>query len=199
MIRCDYNLAKKHFQAQSVKSKGLRTSPTLSPDGLLASFYLIGFSHGRHSILQSKSATACQDLIASWPGFRSRHGIGAPGSRYRVAGCLGAASFDGHGTPVLRHGDCPLCSDCTDSLSAAGLESWAIDTCPCDDHGVYCHTEDVGAAAPPTLSSASNPSGSKVPLLAKRVTVAILAQGTSWAVAVTQAFLLPGSIPGMHI
>ena len=67
------------------------------------------------------------------------------------------------------------------------------------DHGVYCHTEDVGAAAPPTLSSASNPSGSKVPLLAKRVTVAILAQGTSWAVAVTQAFLLPGSIPGMHI
>ena len=57
------------------------------------------------------------------------------------------------------------------------------------DHGVYCHTEDVGAAAPPTLSSASNPSGSKVPLLAKRVTVAILAQGTSWAVAVTQAFL----------
>ena len=64
------------------------------------------------------------------------------------------------------------------------------------DHGVYCHTEDVGAAAPPTLSSASNPSGSKVPLLAKRVTVAILAQGTSWAVAVTQAFFVRGSMPG---
>ena len=30
--------------------------------------------------------------------------------------------------------------------------------------------------------------------LAASVTVAILAQGTSWAVAVTQAFLLPGSI-----
>ena len=30
--------------------------------------------------------------------------------------------------------------------------------------------------------------------LASIVTVAILAQGTSWAVAVTQAFLLPGSI-----
>jgi hypothetical protein len=29
-------------------------------------------------------------------------------------------------------------------------------------------------------------------------TVAILAQGTSWAVAVTQAFLLPGSILGMR-
>jgi hypothetical protein len=27
-----------------------------------------------------------------------------------------------------------------------------------------------------------------------RVTVAILAQGTSWAVAVTQAFFVPGSI-----
>ena len=32
--------------------------------------------------------------------------------------------------------------------------------------------------------------------LATNVTVAILAQGTSWAVAVTQAFLLPGSILG---
>ena len=32
--------------------------------------------------------------------------------------------------------------------------------------------------------------------LATIVTVAILAQGTSWAVAVTQAFLLPGSILG---
>ena len=30
--------------------------------------------------------------------------------------------------------------------------------------------------------------------LAANLTVAILAQGTSWAVAVTQAFLLPGSI-----
>jgi len=30
--------------------------------------------------------------------------------------------------------------------------------------------------------------------LTHTVTVAILAQGTSWAVAVTQAFLLPGSI-----
>ena len=30
--------------------------------------------------------------------------------------------------------------------------------------------------------------------LAASFTVAILAQGTSWAVAVTQAFLLPGSI-----
>ena len=30
------------------------------------------------------------------------------------------------------------------------------------------------------------------------VTVAILAQGTSWAVAVTQAFLCGGSSPGMY-
>ena len=34
--------------------------------------------------------------------------------------------------------------------------------------------------------------------LAANVTVAILAQGTSWAVAVTQAFLLPGSILRKH-
>ena len=32
---------------------------------------------------------------------------------------------------------------------------------------------------------------------ASLVTVAILAQGTSWAVAVTQAFLRAGSIPGI--
>ena len=34
------------------------------------------------------------------------------------------------------------------------------------------------------------------------ITVAILAQGTSWAVAVTQAFLVMGSIPsasGQHV
>ena len=34
--------------------------------------------------------------------------------------------------------------------------------------------------------------------LTHTVTVAILAQGTSWAVAVTQAFLGGGSSPGMY-
>ena len=67
------------------------------------------------------------------------------------------------------------------------------------DHHDCGQPDDVGAAAPLTLSSAPSPSGCKVPLLADRVTVAILAQGTSWAVAVTQAFLLPGSIPGIHM
>lgn len=37
----------------------------------------------------------------------------------------------------------------------------------------------------------------QVASLAQAVTVAILAQGTSWAVAVTQAFLSMGSSPGM--
>ena len=36
--------------------------------------------------------------------------------------------------------------------------------------------------------------GTGVQNMAASFTVAILAQGTSWAVAVTQAFLLPGSI-----
>jgi hypothetical protein len=36
------------------------------------------------------------------------------------------------------------------------------------------------------------------PSLSHIVTVAILAQGTSWAVAVTQAFLGGGSSPGMY-
>ena len=41
--------------------------------------------------------------------------------------------------------------------------------------------------------------GCRMLLLARRATVAILAQGTSWAVAVMQAFLVGGSIPGMLI
>ena len=39
-------------------------------------------------------------------------------------------------------------------------------------------------------------SRTEVQTLPENVTVAILAQGTSWAVAVTQAFLVVGSIPG---
>jgi hypothetical protein len=48
-------------------------------------------------------------------------------------------------------------------------------------------------AAPFNVSWAS-PDRRELAFLASNLTVAILAQGTSWAVAVTQAFLLPGSI-----
>ena len=48
-------------------------------------------------------------------------------------------------------------------------------------------------AAPFNVSWAS-PDRRELAFLVSNLTVAILAQGTSWAVAVTQAFLLPGSI-----